>query len=53
MKINWQEESTKRGAVILLLVIPGLIGWFMGKDVTGLITLAMAISGYMKLTRPD
>lgn len=52
-KIDWSQESTKRGAVVSVLAIVGTIGWWVGKDVTGLITLTMAVSGLMKLTRSD
>lgn len=53
MAIHWEQESTKRGAVVLFLASIGSVGWLLGKDPTGIIILAQAISGYMKLTRSD
>lgn len=53
LKIRWNEASTRRGAVMLVLSVVGTIGWWLGKDVTGLITLAMAVSGGIGVAMPD
>lgn len=52
-RIRWNEASTKRGLVMLVLAVVGTIGWWLGKDVTGLITLAMAVSGGIGVAMPD
>ena len=53
MKINLDEPSTQRGIVVTLLVIVGTAGWWMGKDPTGIILLAQAISAAMKIAIPE
>jgi hypothetical protein len=53
MQIKWNQASTKRGAVVLFLASVGTVGWWMGKDITVLLVLTQAISGYLKITVPD
>lgn len=43
--INWQENSTKRGAVWVVVFIVGLIMAFMGKDITNLLLLGTGVAG--------
>jgi len=45
IKIDWSENSTKRGAIWLIAALIGLPMVWMGKDITGLIALAMGVSG--------
>lgn len=53
MKINWGENSTKRGVVWLITAVIGLIMVLMGKDISQLILLTAAIVGGMGLTQND
>jgi drug/metabolite transporter (DMT)-like permease len=53
MKINWQENSTKRGIVWIITAIIGVVMILMGKDISQLMVLAAAIVGGMGLTQND
>ena len=45
MKFDITQSSTKRGLVWVLTFIVGGIGWWMGKDVTGIILLGSGVAG--------
>jgi drug/metabolite transporter (DMT)-like permease len=57
MKINWNEASTKRGAVGLVLFVIGIFIVIFDDDYAGKITvlllLGKGISDYMKFKLPD
>lgn len=45
IKVDWSENSTKRGIIWVIASIIGLPMVWMGKDISGLIALAMGVSG--------
>ena len=45
MRIDLTQSSTKRGLVWVVTFIVGGIGWWMGKDVTGIILLGSGVAG--------
>ena len=51
--VDWSQNSTKRGAVWLIFGVCGLIGWFMGKDTTQLMTIGATVAGGMGLAIKD
>jgi len=51
--INWNEPSTKRGAVWIVAFIFGIPMVYMGKDVSQLLLLATGIVGGMGLLIKD
>lgn len=56
MNINWNEASTKRGAVGLVIFIVGLGLIINGADsraIETLLLLGAGVSSYMKFTVPD
>jgi hypothetical protein len=53
MKINWGENSTKRGIVWIISSIVGFGMIMMGKDIQQLIILTGAVIGGMGLTQND
>jgi hypothetical protein len=53
MKINLQENSTKRGFVWAIFAVLGCLGWWSGKDITPLMLLAGAVAGGMGIAQND
>lgn len=53
MKINWSENSTKRGLVWVITAIIGVFMILLGKDISQLMILAAAVVGGMGLTQND
>lgn len=53
MKINWSENSTKRGLVWIISSIAGFVMIMMGKDIQQLIVLTAAVVGGMGFTQAD
>jgi len=51
--IDWSQNSTKRGAVWVIVSIVGLVGWWMGKDVTQLLMLGMGVAGGLGVALKD
>lgn len=51
--INWQENSTKRGAVWVITFIAGIIMSFLGKDVTQLLVVASGVAGGLGVALKD
>lgn len=51
--IDWKQGSTRRGLVWAATAVIGIIGWWMGKDVTGLLLLAAGISGGLGISAKD
>lgn len=43
--INWSENSTKRGAVWVVIFVVGLVMSWMGKDVSQLLLLGAGVAG--------
>jgi len=53
VKIDWKENSTKRGAIWVIAALIGLPMAWMGKDVQPLITLAMGVAGGLGVMLTD
>lgn len=53
VKIDWSENSTKRGIIWIIASLIGLPMAWLGKDVTPLITLAMGVSGGLGVLLKD
>lgn len=53
MKINWNEESTKRGAVMFGGFITAIIFYAFGKDPMPIMLATGSLAGGLGLTRPD
>lgn len=53
VNIDWNENSTKRGAVWVITAIIGLPMVWLGKDISGLITLAMGVAGGLGVLLTD
>ena len=51
--INWNEASTKRGAVWLVTAVIGIPMILMGKDPSPLLLLASGVAGGMGLLIKD
>lgn len=51
--INWNENSTKRGAVWVVTFIVGLVMSFMGKDVSQLLLLGGGVAGGLGVALKD
>lgn len=51
--IDWSQASTKRGAMWVIVGLIGTVGWWFGKDVTGIILLGSTISGAMGFAIKD
>jgi hypothetical protein len=52
-KIDWSENSTKRGAVWVVIFIVGLVMSVMGKDVTQLLLLGAGVAGGLGVAMKD
>lgn len=57
MNINWNETSTSRGAVGIVIAVIGLLILVFDDDyankITVLLLLGKGISDYLKVTQPD
>ena len=53
IEVNWMQSSTFRGAVRIAVLIFGCIGWWAGKDVTGIILIGTGINGMLGLATTD
>jgi hypothetical protein len=53
VKIDWSENSTKRGIIWVIASVVGLPMVWVGKDITGLIALAMGVSGGLGVLLTD
>lgn len=53
MGIDWTESSTFRGAVRVGVLLLGCVGWWFGKDVTGIILLGTGINGILGVVTKD
>jgi len=53
MKIDLTQNSTKRGLVWAITFIVGGIGWWFGKDVTGIILLGSGVAGGIGIIADD
>lgn len=53
MNIDFNQSSTKRGIVWVATFIIGSVGWWMGKDVTGIILLGSGIAGGLGAVESD
>ena len=53
MQINWNEASTKRNAVRLVMGISAMIFVWMGKDPTQVLAIGSALAGGMGMVMPD
>lgn len=51
--IDWQQNSTKRGAVWVVFAVVGMIGWWTGKDIAPLMVLAGAVAGGLGVALKD
>jgi len=51
--IDWNEASTKRGAVWVVTAVIGLVMIWFGKDPTPLLVLASGVAGGMGLLIKD
>lgn len=51
--INWNENSTKRGAVWVVTFVIGIIMSFLGKDVTQLLVVASGVAGGLGVALKD
>jgi len=51
--INWNEASTKRGAVWLVTAVIGIPMVLMGKDPTPLLLLASGVAGGLGVVMND
>ena len=51
--INWNESSTKRGAVWSVTAVIGLIMIWFGKDPTSLLVLASGVAGGLGVVLSD
>jgi len=51
--INWNESSTKRGAVWLVTAIIGIPMVLMGKDPSPLLLLASGVAGGLGVVMSD
>lgn len=51
--INFKEESTKRGIVWVITAIIAIYGWSVGKDITPVLTIGMAVAGGLGVLRED
>lgn len=53
VKIDWSENSTKRGIIWVVTAIVGLPMAWLGKDISGLLTLAMGVAGGLGVLLKD
>jgi hypothetical protein len=53
IETDWTQSSTFRGAVRIAVLVIGLVGWWMGKDVTGIILLGTGINGILGVVTKD
>jgi hypothetical protein len=53
IKIDWSENSTKRGIIWVIAAVIGFPMVWMGKDITQLITLSMGITGGLGVLLTD
>jgi hypothetical protein len=53
IEVNWMQSSTFRGAVRIAVLIFGCIGWWAGKDVTGIILIGTGINGMLGFATTD
>ena len=51
--IDWNEASTKRGAVWLVTAVIGLVMIWFGKDPTPLLLLASGVAGGLGVVMND
>jgi hypothetical protein len=47
------QNSTVRGLVRLGVLLVGCIGWWMGKDVTGILLIGTGINGVLGVATKD
>ena len=53
IKIDWSENSTKRGIIWVIAAVIGFPMVWLGKDITQLITLSMGIAGGLGVLLKD
>lgn len=52
-EVDWTQSSTFRGLIRTVVLILGAVGWWMGKDVTGIILLGTGINGILGISTKD
>jgi len=51
--IDWQQNSTIRGAVWVVVAFIGTVGWWLGKDVSQLLLLGAGVAGGLGVALKD
>lgn len=51
--IDWTQSSTFRGLVRTAVLVLGMVGWWMGKDVTGIILIGTGINGMLGIVTKE